>query len=188
MGKLTVEDLISILKGDKQAIDADLRGLYLEGFNLSGGNYSGAKFSNAILFDADLSDANLSYADLSGVDLSRTNLANANLSGANLAGVTFGNSPKLRAATLPDGRIYTPDIDLTDFTGPDGALHLTVQMSADGVSLHIQRGLPSQFDLVATSVEWLYKDDADVVIHLCGVFLTDEQLGDIATQAMQNKS
>ncbi len=187
MGKMTAQELINILKGDKQLLDADLRGLYLEGFNLSGGNFTGAKFSDAVLLDADLSGANLSNADFSGVDLSRTNLTGANLSGANLAGVKFGQKPKLTTATLPDGRLYTTDIDLADFTGPENALHVTVNMTPEGSSLNIQRGLPGQFDLVATSVEWLSKDDADVIIHLCGVFLTDEQLGEIATQTLLNK-
>ena len=116
--------------------NANLTEAYLPNANLARANLTGANLSDAIMYDTDLRSANLtgadltnanltganlenadlSKADLTGADLFRTNLTKANLTDANLAGANLAKAD-LQDATMPDGTTWTPDTDLTQWTG-----------------------------------------------------------------------
>lgn len=85
--------------GERNFVNANLRGAILSQANLSAINLSWAKlnladFSGANLSKADLTATDLREANLSGADLRGTNLSGADLTGANL------DDAKLEAAWL----------------------------------------------------------------------------------------
>ena len=118
---MTEAKLVNANLSDADLSDADLGGadLYfanLEGANLNGANLIGAKFTRAKLINANLTDtqmngADLVDADLTGADLEGANLRKAKLGGTNLTGAN------LIGATMPDNTKWTPDTDMTKWTG-----------------------------------------------------------------------
>ncbi len=85
-----------------------LAGAYLWGANLEGVNLRGANLSESNLVNANLKRVNLIAANLAGATL-----RDADLCGADLQDVTFDEK-----TVLPDGFIWTPDIDMGQFTNP----------------------------------------------------------------------
>ncbi|WP_353932878.1 pentapeptide repeat-containing protein [Okeanomitos corallinicola TIOX110] len=67
-----------------------------------------------------LERADLQKADLMRANLDGTNLRRADLTGANIYGATF-HKADLTGAIMPDGEVYTTDVDL-DFMKPDAPL------------------------------------------------------------------
>lgn len=85
--------------------DGSLRGAYLDRTNLQGGSLRDSDLRGASLRGANLRDihpygANFSAADLTGADLLRADLSRTRLEGAR----------------LPDGTMWTPNVDLARFT------------------------------------------------------------------------
>lgn len=70
----------AIYRGEKNLVDADLRGMDLQGIDLSG-----ADLRNALLESADLRNANLNNSNLSGANLKDAYCKNANFTGANFS-------------------------------------------------------------------------------------------------------
>ncbi len=138
------EELISQMGSQSNDIARDaVRLLKLKGW-LADGSLEGARLWEANLQAADLNWANLQNAELNWINLQHASLHNVNLKNAtltmsNLEGVSLVNADlrgaklmgaKLRGASLyreqfdettilPDGKNWTPDRDLREFTDPD---------------------------------------------------------------------
>lgn len=112
--------------------DANLSGTTLSNANLEEVDFHGANLTGANLQDVELSEfslqgANLTNADLRGLTLSRLNLDDTILTGADLRGVSLlgvdltgkdlTGATFDEATTLPDGNKWTPETDMTQFTG-----------------------------------------------------------------------
>jgi len=102
--------------------NADLGEANLESAVLRGADLSGAKAGKAVLAQADLHwavlrNTDLSEADLRGADLQGADLENANLDGANLEGADM-RKVHIAGAVLPDGSVWSPNINLRRFTDP----------------------------------------------------------------------
>lgn len=98
--------------------EADLRDADISEARLRGANFSEATISNADLSYADLRGANLSGADLRGADLTGALLDLATLTDDER---TFSDArllpTSLDGATMPDGEVYHPLMDLSRYTG-----------------------------------------------------------------------
>lgn len=105
--RLSVDELMKrYASGDRQFVNANLRGARLDELNLSEANLSWAKLTAASLRGATLKRASLCKADLREANLSRANLGFADLSGANLTG-----------ATLNGTNLFAADLRRTDLAG-----------------------------------------------------------------------
>lgn len=93
-----------------------LEGAYLMKADLHGTVLEGAKLQNAKLQNANLSEAYLVNAKLTGADLRGANLKTADLRNADLHGVKLDGTQFDITTTLPDGRMWSPEVDMTDFT------------------------------------------------------------------------
>lgn len=94
---LTRSDVIKLIA---VADSVNLRGVNLQGVNLSG---------------LDLSGANLAFADLTNA-----NVTEADLTGASLNCATVGASPLFNGSIMPNGDIFTPALDISQFIAPGG--------------------------------------------------------------------
>ncbi len=102
--------------------NANLTGADLTGVNLTGADTYGANFTNTNLRNANLEGADLWFSDLEGANLQGTNLLGANLENVNLNAVTWKAKDNISSTIeviLPDGRKWTPDIDLECFTNSE---------------------------------------------------------------------
>lgn len=82
--KLTVSQVLEILKTSRNLSGKNMSGLQLVGANLSGSNLKGSDLSHANLERADLGEANLERANLTGANLKMANLRLAGIPAANL--------------------------------------------------------------------------------------------------------
>jgi hypothetical protein len=87
--RLTLKQVMDILKGTGDFSGKNLSGLHLVGFDLSGCNFKGADLSYANMERANLQGANLQLADLTGSNLMMTDLRLTGLKGARLDGAAF---------------------------------------------------------------------------------------------------
>ena len=98
--------------------NADLSHATLERSYMSGANMRQSRLVAArvgcSLWSVNLEDADLENADLRGAELFRTNLR-----GANLVGVRLSDAKINRDTILPDGAVWSQQIDITRFTNPD---------------------------------------------------------------------
>lgn len=134
--RLGVADLTGVELMGASLSGVNLSGANLCAANLSATDLSKAKLSGADLSAADLSQADLSGASLSGAQLAEANLCGAHLSRANLVGADLKDTDlrgacledailrgatslkaqqlakvkSLKGTTMPDGKIYDPDI------------------------------------------------------------------------------
>ncbi len=184
MAEYTKQQILDILNGDRRFISADLTRLNFKDMDLNGADFTGALFTGSLFWNTNLSNAGLRDVDLTGFDLSNVNLTGADLTGANLAAVTFGDAPQLLYARLPDGKTYLPGMDLTVYTGPDDAIHITLYHDTNAANVHVKMGTPNRFGLRATSVHWLTNEPYEVLIHACDVMVTDDVLGQIAQRVI----
>ena len=98
-GKLTVNQVMEVLKTTRDFSGKNLSGLRLVGINLGKCNLKGADLSHANLERADLGESDLERADLTGANLKMANLRLSGMAGANLDGAI------LDGAIWKDGRI-----------------------------------------------------------------------------------
>jgi hypothetical protein len=99
--KLTLKQVMDILKSTRDLSGKNLSGLNLVGFNLTKCNLKGVDLSHANLERADLEESNLDRADLSGANLK---MANLRMSG--MTGICLENAV-LDGAVWKDGRVCT---------------------------------------------------------------------------------
>jgi len=104
--------------------DANLRNVTLMGANLQGVNLGKSDLSGGQLIGADLSVTKLWGANLSGANLTNANLYQADLGWGTYA-AQFSDT-----TILPDGRFWTPDIDMESFTKTKPTLSLAVHETA----------------------------------------------------------
>jgi len=98
-GKLTINQVMDVLKTTRDFSGKSLSGLRLVGINLGKCNLKGADLSHANLERADLGESDLERADLTGANLKMANLRLSGMIGANLDGAI------LDGAIWKDGRI-----------------------------------------------------------------------------------
>lgn len=82
--RLTVAQVMELLKTTRDFSGRNLSGLHLVGLDLSGCNFRGADLSNGDLERADLDEAVLERADLSGTNMKMTDLRLTGMKGARL--------------------------------------------------------------------------------------------------------
>ena len=82
--RLTIKQVMEILKKTRDLSGKNLSGLRLIGFDLSKCNFKGSDLSNANLERADLGEAILERANLSGANMKMTDLRVTGLKGARL--------------------------------------------------------------------------------------------------------
>ena len=87
--RLTLKQVMDILKSTGDFSGKNLSGLHLVGFDLSRCNFKGADLSNANMERANLEEAILELADLSGSNLKMTDLRITGLKGARLDHATL---------------------------------------------------------------------------------------------------
>lgn len=87
------------------------------GANLQGASFKQAKLDKANFARTDLSQANLEDANLSGANFWRTTLKGANLKGINLVDATLSDVICDETTILPDGKIWSENVDWSKFTG-----------------------------------------------------------------------
>lgn len=97
--KLTINQVVDILKTTRDLSGKNLSGLYLVGINLSKCNLKGVDLSHANLERADLGESDLERAELTGANLKMANLRLSGLIGANLERAIFDG------AVWKDGRV-----------------------------------------------------------------------------------
>jgi hypothetical protein len=97
--KMTVRQVMEILKKSRNLAGRNLSGLPLVGLDLSNCDLRGANLKGVNLERANLSESVLERADLSGSNLRMTDLRNTGLRGARLDGA------RLDGAIWPDGII-----------------------------------------------------------------------------------
>lgn len=100
--RLSKADLSDSNLRDIRLADADLTGAVLRRAHMAGADLRGALLRSADLSGANLWQALCHAADLTGADLT----------GANLIGVQFNSH-----TILPDGQLWSVDIDLSIYTG-----------------------------------------------------------------------
>lgn len=103
---------------------ANLNGSVLVGANLTQANLQAARCGGADLRGANLFEAKLYRVNFKGAYLREANLTGAHLEGARLDGADLRNAVLEGAhldelTILPDGCVWSPDIDLGRFTNPD---------------------------------------------------------------------
>jgi hypothetical protein len=82
--RLTINQVMELLKSSRNFSGKNLSGLRLVGFDLTKCNLKGADLSNVNLERADLEEANLELADLSGANMKMTDLRVTGLKGTRL--------------------------------------------------------------------------------------------------------
>lgn len=82
--KLSVNQVMAILKTTRDLSGKNLSGLQLIGVNMSKCNMKGVDLSHANLERADLGESNLERSDLTGANLKMVNLRLSGMTGANL--------------------------------------------------------------------------------------------------------
>ncbi|GFE60157.1 pentapeptide repeat-containing protein [Geobacter sp. AOG2] len=97
--RLSLEEVLALVKANRDLSGKNLSGMSLVGVNLSKCNLKGADLSNANLERADLGEADLERANLAGANLKMVSLKLSGLAGANLENAT------LDGAIWQDGRI-----------------------------------------------------------------------------------
>jgi hypothetical protein len=105
---LRAESLIRADLREANLASADLREAVLIWASLYGANLTHANMQGAVLFRANLRDANLIGANLQRAYLLKADFRNADLHQANFD----------EGTTLPDGRCWTPSIDVTCYSDP----------------------------------------------------------------------
>jgi uncharacterized protein YjbI with pentapeptide repeats len=88
----------------------NLQEAFLEGAELQGAFLVRARLEDSVLFYAKLQHANLFDACLQGAFLGGADLTGASLTNANFSGTILDES-----TILPDGSLWTPEVDLTQF-------------------------------------------------------------------------
>lgn len=97
--KLTVNQVLDVLKTTRNLSGKNLSGLQLVGVNLGRSNLKGVDLSHANLERADLEEANLERADLTGANLRMATLRLSGMTATNLEGAI------LDGAIWQDGRV-----------------------------------------------------------------------------------
>ncbi|QEM69290.1 pentapeptide repeat-containing protein [Geobacter sp. FeAm09] len=97
--RLSLEEVLALLKAGRDLSGRNLSGMNLTGVNLGKCNLKGADLSNANLERADLGEADLERANLAGANLRMVSLKLSGLTGANL------DNAILDGAIWQDGRI-----------------------------------------------------------------------------------
>lgn len=100
--KLTIKQVMNILKSTRNLSGRNLSGLKLVGVDLSRCNLKGADLRNADLERADLGESNLERAELAGANLKMANLRLTGMTGTNL------DRAILDGAVWKDGRVCSP--------------------------------------------------------------------------------
>jgi len=100
--KLTLKQVVNILKTTRNLSGRNLSGLKLIGMDLSKCNLKGADLRHADLERADLGESNLERADLSGANLKMANLRLSGMTGVNL------DNTDLSGAIWKDSRVCAP--------------------------------------------------------------------------------
>jgi hypothetical protein len=90
----------------------------LAGQDLRGAYISGANMEKASLQGTDLGKATLQWVNLEGTNLERANLSGAYLREAIMKGGKLETAVFDETTILPDGRHWSPDIDMTYYTNP----------------------------------------------------------------------
>ena len=103
---------------------ANLQGTQLRKSNLFGANLREASLQEtdlrgAGLWSANLAGATLWNADMEAATLRQANLQGANLYGANMRGVVLFRVHFTPNTTLPNGRAWTADTHMSEFTYPE---------------------------------------------------------------------
>lgn len=113
--KLTVNQVLDVIKTTRNLSGKNLSGLQLVGVNLGRCNLKGADLSHANLERADLEESNLERADLSGANLRMATLRLSGMTGANLERAI------LDGAVWKDGRVCAPGSvgHCREFTAPN---------------------------------------------------------------------
>ncbi|HEY3307520.1 MAG TPA: pentapeptide repeat-containing protein [Desulfuromonadaceae bacterium] len=97
--KLSLKQVLEILKTTRDLSGKNLGGLQLVGVNLSRCNLKGVDLSHANMERADLEESSLERADLTGANLRMSNLRLSGMTGANLENAI------LDGAVWRDGRV-----------------------------------------------------------------------------------
>jgi hypothetical protein len=100
--KLTIKQVMNILKTTRNLSGRNLSGLKLIGVDLSRCNLKGVDLSHANLERADLGESNLERAELAGANLKMVNLRLTGMVGTNL------DRAILDGAVWKDGRVCSP--------------------------------------------------------------------------------
>jgi hypothetical protein len=100
--KLTLKQVMNILRSTRNLSGRNLSGLKLTGVDLSRCNLRGVDLKHADLERADLGEANLELADLSGANLKMANLRLSAMTGVKL------DSADLSGAIWRDSRVCAP--------------------------------------------------------------------------------
>ncbi|HEY4745024.1 MAG TPA: pentapeptide repeat-containing protein [Desulfuromonadaceae bacterium] len=100
--KLTLKQVMNIVKSTRNLAGRNLSGLNLVGMDLSKCNLKGIDLKHADLERADLGESNLERADLTGANLKRANLRLSGMTGAKL------ENANLSGAIWKDGRVCAP--------------------------------------------------------------------------------
>jgi hypothetical protein len=118
---LTEANLLRVNLQSANLQGAQLRKSILFGANLRGANLQETNLRGAGLWSASLDHATLWNADMEGATLRQANLQGANLFGANLRGVVLFRVHYTPTTTLPNGKAWTPDTHMSQFTYTDHA-------------------------------------------------------------------
>jgi len=92
---------------------ADLSGTTFRGTDLSYANFQSTNLRATTFHNCDLSNADFRKANLRHADFRQSNLANARLEGADLS-----------FCVLPDGTIWSPETDMSQFRNPENGFNL----------------------------------------------------------------
>ncbi len=103
--RLSIRQVMEILKTTRNFAGKNLSGLRLAGFDLTKCNLKGADLSNADLERADLEESNLELADLSGAKMKMTDLRITGLKGAKLDRAIFDGAIWLDGTVCAKGSI-----------------------------------------------------------------------------------
>ena len=103
--RLTIRQVIELLKTTRNFAGKNLSSLRLVAFDLTKCNMKGADLSNANLERADVEETNLELADLSGANLKMTDLRISGIKGAKLDRATFDGAIWLDGTVCAKGSI-----------------------------------------------------------------------------------
>ncbi len=103
--KLTVKQVLVLLKTKRDLSGKNLSGLQLVGINLGNCDLKGIDLSYANLQRADLSDSNLERADLTGANLRMSSLRQSGMTGAKIERAIFDGAIWKDGSICPAGSI-----------------------------------------------------------------------------------
>ncbi len=112
----------NLLRVNLQSANLHSANLYksvLFGANLRAANLHETNLCSAGLWSANLDHATLWNADMEAATLRQANLQGANLYGANMRGVVLFRVHYTPSTTLPNGKAWTPDTHMSQFTYPE---------------------------------------------------------------------